>query len=172
MDNLIDKKKISAKDLEGNFEEHKTQQLENLLQVLLSTEHDDDITVNLIIAELLNRGISKDEIKEKSKDKKVKDKIEKAFDILGIDKIQKGTLHKTHKYLKIVNGHYIYKENEMTSKDHSEAASHHKMEFEKLNKTNKIDEKHRKKLKYHQDVADRHEKLAKDKIKTEKLSNK
>ena len=254
--NLIDKKKIKFEDLLGGkaLKNIKTKDLEEMLSVVLTTVHDDDVSVNLIIAELLNRGLSKDDIKKQVKEDKSKSKIEKAFDILGIDMIEKGkhlkykyltikngeyiyddskmtskdhedakkyhedlaaphsfeedrayddgkespqhtkmrlkhsriashhqemaykksliekkdtiekgTPHPTHKYLKIVNGHYIYKENEMTSKDHKEAASHHKTEFEKLNKTNKVDEKHRKKLKYHQDVSDRHEKLAEEK---------
>ena len=169
---LIDKKKITIEDLTEGLEEYKTEQLEKMLTISLASNHNDDVITNMLIAELLNRGLSKDDIKKQVKEDKSKSKIEKAFDILGIDTIQKGTPHPTHKYLKIVSGHYIYKENEMTSKDHKEAVSHHKAEFEKLNSRNKVDEKHRKKLKYHQDTADRHEKLADDKFKIEKLNKK
>jgi hypothetical protein len=58
--------------------------------------------------------------------------------------------HKTHKYLKIENGKYIYDHDKMTSKDHFESAQHH------INLSGKRENDGEK---YHEKLALNHDKL-------------
>lgn len=86
--NLIDKKgevnldeATDSKSLKGKSDK----ELERMLQTLLTTDNDNDVTVNTIIAELMKRGVSKEEIDNNTGgDEKAKEKIEKAFEILGL----------------------------------------------------------------------------------------
>lgn len=85
--NAIDKKKISLEEAldSKSLKAKKTKDLERILQTLLTTEQDNDATVNIIIAELMKRGVSKEEITKVSGDK---EKIKKAFDSLNLDIIK------------------------------------------------------------------------------------
>lgn len=60
----------------------KTEELERMLDTLLTTDHDNDLTVNTIIAELMKRGITKNDVGNTNE--KTNDKIRKAFDILTV----------------------------------------------------------------------------------------
>lgn len=88
--NLIDKKgevnldeATDSKSLKGKSDK----ELERMLQTLLTTENDNDVTVNTIIAELIKRGVSKEEINKNTKDDSSKEKIEKAFASLNLGSI-------------------------------------------------------------------------------------
>lgn len=87
MSNIIDKKNVSFEEAidSKSIKNLSDQKLERILQTLLTTDNDNDVTVNTIIAELMKRGVSKDEIdKNTGGDEKAKEKIEKAFEILGL----------------------------------------------------------------------------------------
>jgi hypothetical protein len=88
MSNIIDSKKEVTIDEATNSESLKKlsdKEIERMIQTLLTTENDNDVTVNILIAELLKRGVSKEEIKGAAKDDTAKeDKIKKAFESLGL----------------------------------------------------------------------------------------
>lgn len=90
---------INSKSLKKKSDE----ELERMLQTLLTTDHDNDSTVNTIIAELSKRGISSNDLGSKGKIND--DKIKKAFDDLNLDLIEKSTKNK-HWHLE--NGKRIY----------------------------------------------------------------
>ena len=86
MSNLIDKKgKVTIDEAidSNSLKKLKTPMLERMLQTILCDESDNSLTVNVIIAELMKRGVDKKEIESTTKDVSKKDKISKAFDILN-----------------------------------------------------------------------------------------
>lgn len=93
MPNLLDKNNITLDQATDSksLKKRSVEELERMLDTLLTTEQDNDSTVNTIIAELMKRGVSKKEINEKTSkgDEKKEDKIKKAFDVLGLDVIEK-----------------------------------------------------------------------------------
>lgn len=88
MPNLLDKNNVTLDQATDSksLKKRSVEELERMLDTLLTTEQDNDSTVNTIIAELMKRGVSKKEINEKTSkgDEKKEDKIKKAFDILNI----------------------------------------------------------------------------------------
>lgn len=81
-----DKKKSNVKD---PLKSKSTPELQELLETLLTyTDHEQDVNVNMILLELLNRGIDKSEIIDDSEDEAVKQKIKKAFDVLNLGLIE------------------------------------------------------------------------------------
>lgn len=88
MSDLIDSKKEVTIDEATNSESLKKlsdKELERMLQTLLCDMSDNDVTVNIIIAELMKRGMSKEDIQKDTKgDDKKEDKIKKAFESLGL----------------------------------------------------------------------------------------
>ena len=87
-----------------------------------------------------------------------------------IEKIYNPTLmksaHKSHKYLKIVDGKYIYNYDAMTTKDHDNAIGTHLKLQEQYGLTNTEKEKHKISLEHGQE-AEKHAKLKKEKAKKE-----
>lgn len=90
--------------------------------------------------------------------------------------IEKSGAHKSHKYLRIENGKYIYDHSKMTAQDHRdeqqfhiERAKHHLDNWERSKQTKK-DEHELVKHGKHVDMANEHQKLANEKAKSEKPS--
>lgn len=104
MANIIDKhittldEALNSKSLKKKTND----ELERILQTLLCDVSDNDVSVNIIIGELLKRGVSKEEIGEKSKQEN-KDKVEKAFKSLGLDIIEKADNNKKDLIKNIIN---------------------------------------------------------------------
>ena len=93
--------------------------------------------------------------------------IAKSYESIKIEKAKKGNPHSKHKYLKIVDGKYIYDESKMTSKDHVKARDFHRKEHSKyVMGINDI------KLNEHKHLRDYHSKLAKEKVESEKSGEK
>jgi len=75
------------------------------------------------------------------------------------DTIEKGGEHKTHKYLKIENGKYIYDHDQMTAKDHESAAKYHSNQMSKYESANGVTDK--AKYEEHKKQHEEHSRLAK-----------
>lgn len=87
MSDLIDKKKVTIDEAvdSKSLKKLSDAELDRMLQTLLTTENDNDVTVNILIAELLKRGVPEEKIKEAGKEDAAKeDKIKKAFESLGL----------------------------------------------------------------------------------------
>jgi hypothetical protein len=112
MKDTIDKKKVTIEEATDSksLKKLKTKELERMLETLLCDMSDNDATVNTIIAELLKRGVSKEEVSKVSE--KGKEKIKKAFEALNIDAsidfIEKST---KGKHWKLENGKRVYNGN-------------------------------------------------------------
>ena len=94
--------------------------------------------------------------------------IQKSYESIKIEKAKKGSHHSKHKYLKIVDGKYIYDESKMTSKDHEEAAKFHEEEYkfhDKKESNGTGDRKNSMDAITHGLLSNHHEKLAKEKAK-------
>lgn len=91
MSNIIDKKKVTLDEAldSKSLKKMKTPELERILQTLLCDMSDNDATVNTIIAELLKRGVSKEDMTKEAGDNDKKEKLKKAFESLEIDKVSK-----------------------------------------------------------------------------------
>jgi len=84
----MEKDKDTKKPVDVNALKSKsTVELEETLETLLTyTDHEQDVYVKMILLELLKRGIDKEDIGSE----KIKEKVEKAFEVLQIvDSIQK-----------------------------------------------------------------------------------
>jgi hypothetical protein len=89
MPNNIDKKTVTIDEATDSksLQKLSDKELQRMLDTLLCDDSDNDVTVNVIIAELAKRGHSKEDV-EADTDKK-KEKIEKAFEALNLNLIEK-----------------------------------------------------------------------------------
>ena len=72
-----------TKEIINPYKDKSTEELQRLLNISLVSEHPNDVYTQLIIKELLARGIKKEDIEGKTD--KAKEKVEKAFEILNLD---------------------------------------------------------------------------------------
>ena len=89
--------------------------------------------------------------------------ILKSYKTEPLEKASKGSHHEHHKYLRIVDGKYIYDYDKMTVKAHRDAAKEHQSEmssYYNMNMYIKSDE--------HKEEMKKHQKLAKEKAESEK----